>query len=147
AWSSGIGLLACPGQAGRPAPLPETHPVRGHLIGYDMPPGTLGPILRHGHTYVLQRASGFVVAGSTSEEVGFDRTIDPGAVTDIRRRAARLLPAIGGREPREAWVGFRPAIRGEMPAIGRVEDSNLWLAYGHYRNGILLAPVTAERIS
>jgi glycine oxidase len=143
AWSSDVEV-----RAGRGAvDLPGAFPVRGHLLGYRLPAGSLPPIVRHGHTYLLQRAGGFTVAGTTSERVAFDRTPDPEAVAGIRARAARLLPRLADLAPCEAWLGFRPGIEGGEPAIRRVEDSALWLAYGHYRNGILLAPATAERVS
>ena len=80
------------------------------------------------------------------ETVGFDRTIDPQTVRDIARRAEALLPALRGAGTPEAWIGFRPRADAHQPQIGRFGDSALWLAYGHFRNGILLAPATAERI-
>jgi glycine oxidase len=126
--------------------LPETIPVRGHLIAWESPGNLLGPILRHGHTYVLQRRAGVVVAGSSTEHVGFDRAIDETAVADIHARAAELLPALALMQPTERWNGFRPGIEGGFPAIGRIEGSCIWTAFGHYRNGILLAPETARTI-
>jgi len=79
--------------------------------------------------------------------VGFDRALDRAAAAGIHARAVRLLPRLASLTPSDAWLGFRPGIESGEPAIGRVEDSALWLAYGHYRNGILLAPATAERIT
>jgi glycine oxidase len=142
AWS---GDLVVSGQAG--PPLPATFPVKGHLLGYDLPPGSLPMMLRCGHTYILQRRSGFTIAGSSSERVGFDRTLDPAIVADIARRASALLPRLGDVGPSSSWIGFRPATGTESPEIRRLPGSRLWLAYGHYRNGILLAPITARMIS
>jgi glycine oxidase len=107
----------------------------------------LGPILREGHTYLLQRSSGVLIAGSTTEEAGFDRTIDPAAIADIHARAARLLPQIANDPPDEVWNGFRPAIDADAPMIGRLPGVRIWTAFGHYRNGILLAPETARLIA
>jgi glycine oxidase len=135
AWSSAIET---------PVTIPNAFPIRGHLVSYRMPAGSQGPILRSGPTYVLQRASGLTIAGSSTERVGFDRTVDPSIVEDIDRRAKQLLPELG--EPFETWVGFRPATDSLEPEIGRIPGTELWLAYGHYRNGILLAPVTANLI-
>ncbi len=73
-------------------------------------------------------------------------TIDEATVQDIHRRASSLLPALGALHPAERWNGFRPGIEGGVPLIGRVEDARIWTAFGHYRNGILLAPDTARRI-
>ncbi len=135
AWSSG--LLP---------ELPQTTPVRGHLIAYDAPTGTLGTILRHRNTYLLQRDNGCLIAGASTEHVGFDRAIDESIVHEIHRRATQLLPALRGLPLAERWNGFRPGIEGDVPAIGKLPDRPIWTAFGHYRNGILLAPETARRI-
>jgi glycine/D-amino acid oxidase-like deaminating enzyme len=139
AWSS---LIAVQGLR-----LPRAFPVRGHLIGFQLAPGSLGPILRRGHTYLLQRAGGFTVAGTSSEDAGFERHLDPEILADIHQRAAELLPALSSRTADERWLGFRPGIEADGPAIGRAGHTALWLAYGHYRNGILMAPATAARVT
>ena len=127
-------------------PSPDTFPVRGHLLGYRLKPGLLRSILRRGHTYLLQRASGVLIAGASSEAVGFDRTIDPASVEALRINAERLFPPLSGL-PAEAWIGFRPATRSYLPEIRPLEDTAIWIACGHYRNGILLAPETARRVA
>lgn len=143
AWS---GQIPVDGEDGRIA-IPASFPMRGHLLGYALEPGSLGPILRHGHTYVMQRSSGFTIAGTSSEQVGFNRELDPEIVDDICARAGELLPRLRSAPEPTAWLGFRPATEDFAPAIGRVGDTCLWLAYGHYRNGILLAPATAARVA
>lgn len=143
AWSTEISIsgLVQPGQ------LPAAFPVRGHLLGYALAPGSLDPIVRRGHTYLLQRAGGFTVAGTSSERVGFDRSVDPAIVEDIVARVCEIMPSLRHKRYSAAWVGFRPAADSPSPEIRRMPASRLWLAYGHYRNGILLAPVTAARIA
>ena len=136
AWSSGL----FPG-------LPRVYPVRGHLICYDLEPGILPTILRNHETYLLQRESGTLVAGSSMENVGFERAVDATIVEEIQQRAARLLPALAGRKPSDSWNGMRPATDEGRPVVGRVCETPLWTAYGHFRNGILLAPDTAETIA
>jgi glycine oxidase len=126
--------------------LPRITPVRGHLVGYHLQPGLLETILRSGDTYLLQRSSGLLIAGSTTEDAGFDRAVDPAIVLDIHRRACRLLPALEAAQPEESWVGFRPQIEGDTPFIGQIPGTRVWAAIGHYRNGILLAPETARQI-
>ena len=126
--------------------LPRAYPVRGHLIGFHLEPHSLGPLLRCGHTYVLQRSSGLTVAGASSEDADFDRTLDTAIISDIHTRAVGLVPILAHCQPAERWLGFRPAVEGDHPAIGRAADTALWLAYGHYRNGILMAPATAHRL-
>lgn len=143
AWSGRIPVS----RDGERIEIPATFPVRGHLLGYSLEPGSLGPILRRGHTYILQRASGFTIVGTSSEQVGFNRHPDPEAIADIRARAGELMPRLRSAPEPEVWLGFRPATADFEPHIGRVSDTCLWLAYGHYRNGILLAPATARRVS
>jgi glycine oxidase len=109
--------------------------------------GSLGPIIRQGETYILQRANGFTIAGSSVERAGFDRRIDATVVADIHHRASALLPLLDRTGPPESWVGFRPATDNLQPEIRKLEGGGLWLCYGHYRNGILLAPATARRIT
>jgi len=121
--------------------------VRGHLLGWDAKPGTLTTILRNGATYLLQRPNGRIIAGSTTEHVGFERAIDPAMAEDVRRRAVRLFPLLADLPVAEVWNGLRPAIEGNVPAIGRIPGTNIWTAYGHYRNGILLTPETARLIA
>jgi len=128
--------------------LPAVTPIKGHLIGFRLEPGALGPVRRQGETYVLQRSSGFLIAGSNEQDIGFDRTIDAGICADIHRRATQLFPPLEHETPVKRWIGFRPRpVVGDGPYIGRVESTNVWLAYGHYRNGILLTPVTAQRVA
>ncbi len=141
AWSNQIEVA----HAGRQLDLPAVKPIKGHLIGFDLEPWLLGQMLRQGHTYVLQRANGLLIAGSTEEDIGFDRSIDPVICDDIHRRASVLWPPLADLTPSKRWIGFRPY--SEFPCIHRVQGTNVWLAYGHFRNGILLAPLTAARIA
>ena len=142
-WSAGIRIV----NGVRTIETPPVAPVKGHLIGYRMPPGSLPYIIRCGPTYVLQRADGFTIAGSTLEDAGFDTRVDGGICHSIHERAARLWPGLRDQQPVECWTGLRPKAAHDDPVIGRLADSNVWLAYGHYRNGILLAPITAELIT
>lgn len=126
--------------------LPRAWPVRGHLLYFEMAPGLLTTIVRGEHTYVLQREAGGIIAGSSMEDAGFDRTVDAAIADDIHRRAAKLMPALADAKPADCWNGLRPATD-VGPVVGRFKDTNIWTAYGHFRNGILLAPVTAETIA
>jgi glycine oxidase len=143
AWSGDLAIAA----RGRQLPLPKTIPVKGHLIGFGLAAGSLPSMRRHGHTYLLQRANGFTIAGSNEERIGFDSRVDPKLCRELHADAAELWPELKSHTPSECWIGFRPATEDLLPKIGRFEDTNVWLAYGHYRNGILLAPLTAERIA
>ncbi len=142
AWSSQIRVT----WGGQPLGLPGVIPIKGHLLGFELAPGALGPVLRHEEIYLLQRSSGFLIAGSNEQDIGFDQTIDAAVCDDLHRRAARLFPSLERATPTRRWIGFRPRpVVGDGPYIRQVAGTNVWLAYGHYRNGILLTPVTALR--
>lgn len=138
AWSSSIPVSGT-------ATLPPVEPVRGHLIGYRQPDQTCSTIIRRGHTYLLQRANGLLIAGSSMERTGFDRTLDPLTLAKLEEEAGFVLPHLRETTPSERWTGFRPA--SDQLHIGAWDCRQLYLAYGHFRNGILLAPVTADRVA
>jgi glycine oxidase len=142
-WSSSIAVTI----DSRAYALPRSFPIKGHLLGYRLPPGSVPATIRHEHTYILQRSDGFTIAGSSTEDLGYDRTIDDRMVLNISRRAGEIVPAIGSLEPESVWIGFRPGCDSAAPQIARLQSSSLWTAYGHYRNGILLAPATADLVS
>lgn len=137
AWSSQIAIEGV-------APIPKAEPVKGHLIGYQQPAQVCNTIVRHGHTYLLQRANGLLIVGSSIEHAGFDRDLRPEIVARLRERAGFVLPHLAEIAPTEAWIGFRP--ESDALHIEAWHSERLYLAYGHYRNGILLAPVTAKKI-
>jgi glycine oxidase len=125
AWSASVRIT----HNGERLLLPEAEPVKGHLIGFQMRQGLLGPFLRKGHTYVLQRADGLVIAGTTEEHVGFDTSVEFAACDDIHRRAADVVPELAAVDPVRRWIGFRPGPELEDgPILRRVEGTNVWLA-------------------
>lgn len=142
AWSSSIDIESS--QVDNVPPLPSSRPVKGHLIGFQQPDQTCNTIVRHGHTYLLQRANGLLIAGASVEDAGWDRGIDSQIVASLAKEAGFVLPHLAETSPSETWIGFRPA--SEKLHIGPWHSNRLYLAYGHYRNGILLAPITAEHI-
>lgn len=137
AWSSTIPVTGVPA-------LPASEPVKGHLIGYPQPKETCSTIIRHGHTYLLQRENGVLIVGASVEHVGFDRHIDPQIAGQIASQGAFVMPHLGETTPTKVWAGFRPA--SDELHVGRWNSPRLYLAYGHFRNGILLAPATAARL-
>jgi glycine oxidase len=138
AWSSSIPVNGV-------APQPAAEPVRGHLLGYQQPLHTCPTIVRHGHAYFLQRANGLLIAGASMERVGFDRTVVPATVSALVSNAGTVFPHLRETEPVEVWTGFRPA--SSDIHVGRWQSNSLYLAYGHFRNGILLAPLTAQQLA
>lgn len=146
AWSSEIGLPKMVSTA--TAPPRRAIPIRGHLIQCRRAPGTLAPIVRESHLYVFQRNGGEVIAGSNEERVGFDRHLNPEAVATIENRTSELMPGLFSDTGAEsAWLGFRPGIEGDGPELRKWGADRVWFAYGHYRNGILLAPHTAAYLA
>lgn len=142
AWSSGITT----GLEENGARLPVSIPVRGHLVAFEEETGIGDPILRHGHTYLLRRANNVLIAGASTEHAGFSKIIDGDIAAGVAAQAGQLIPALAGR-PYWTWNGLRPGTLSGEPAMGRLGESDVWLAYGHYRNGILFASATAERIA
>jgi glycine oxidase len=119
-------------------------PVKGQTLRLRGPlPATR--IIRSDHVYVVPRASGETVVGATVEEAGFDESSSETATAELLAGAARALPAIAGLELVEASVGLRPGTPDGGPLIGEWEG--LVVAGGHFRNGILLAPITADAVA
>jgi glycine oxidase len=143
AWSGGIPLKT----AGGPRTLPGTYPVRGVLVGRKFPHRTLGPFVRRGLSYLVQRESGLAIAGTTSEKAGFNRSLSEETVAGVIGGVEALWPDFAKGAETDVWLGFRPASDSGEPHIGRFADTPVWLAYGHFRNGILMAPATGQKIA
>ncbi len=137
AWSGSIPVKGV-------APIPASEPVKGHLLGFELQLGACPTIVRHEHIYIFQRGSGMVVVGASMENVGFERTVDSAVSEKLRQDVMRFVPVLERLQPVDVWIGFRP--KAAALQLGRWQESNLFLAYGHFRNGILLAPATASRI-
>jgi glycine oxidase len=114
------------------APLP-THSLRGLVNGHDI--------------YLIPRADGELVVGATVEEVGFDTTIRAWAVREILRDARAIMPAVDELELVETFAALRPGSPDNVPSIGLTGVDGLVVATGHHRNGILLAPITADLVA
>ena len=98
-------------------------------------------------TYLVPRADGRLIVGATVEELGFDTRLTAGGVHELLREAYRLLPEIAELEFAEAMVGLRPGTPDNAPFIGPGPIDGLLMATGHFRNGILQTPVTADCIA
>jgi glycine oxidase len=125
-------------------------PVKGQLLRLRAPSAPLRHVVRgHAHgrpVYVVPRADGELIIGATEEERGADRTVTAGGVLDLLRPAADLLPGIAEFALTETLAGLRPGTPDNAPIIGRLPGGHL-VATGHYRNGVLLAPVTADAVA
>jgi glycine oxidase len=137
-WS---GELAAP--LGLKLPL---RPCRGHMLELDAP-AELPLVVRAGLHYLVPRAERRVLAGTTAEYAGFDKAVTAEGLRSVLEGAIRLAPRVKDFRFRRAWAGFRPDTTDHLPILGHGAIENLILATGHFRNGILLAPVTAQVIS
>lgn len=131
---------------GVPTTLPTVRPVRGQLVMLEERPPRLSSIVFHRHAYLVPRGDGRVVCGSTMEHVGHRREVTAGGVQSILASATRIAPSLGAAELSRAWCNFRPHSEGG-PHVGRSSMPGLFLATGHYRNGILLAKTSAEAVA
>jgi len=120
-------------------------PMRGQMLLYHLPPGTLPHILYHEDFYLIPRLDGHILAGSTVEDVGFDKATTPQAADDLQRKASRLLPVLADAPLIKHWSGLRPGSPENIPVIARHPAfDNLYLNTGHFRYGVTMAPASAE---
>ena len=125
------------------APALPLRPVKGHVLRLTGTP-RLQHVVRTPDVYLVPRIDGTLIVGATSEDVGLDASVRAGAVMDLLRHAFAVLPAVAELALDEVSVGFRPALRDHLPAIGPTRVPGLYDAVGHHRNGVLLAPITAR---
>jgi glycine oxidase len=142
AWSRGIGGLP-------PDRRPPVRPVKGQMLALRMDASR--PLLNHvlwaPGAYLVPRRDGRLIVGGTVEERGFDETITAGGMLTLLEAAWRAVPAIEELPIDEIWVGHRPGSRDDAPILGPGPLEGLFYATGHHRNGILLAPVTADAMA
>ncbi len=121
-----------------------TRPVRGQMMALRAEGAGIRRVLRSERGYLVPRRDGRIVAGSTSEDAGFEKRVTPEGIKKIFDAATELLPALAAAVVAETWSGLRPGTPDDLPILGPTEIDGLLIATGHYRNGILLAPVTAR---
>jgi glycine oxidase len=127
------------------APL-GVRPVKGQLVRL-RGPDLLRHVVRTPRVYLVPRQGGELIVGATMEEQGFDPARTAGAVMDLLWNARLVMPAVYDLEVVEVNVGFRPATRDHLPLIGATEVPGLYVATGHFRHGVLLAPATAALLA
>jgi glycine oxidase len=138
AWAAGIQHpdLERPPAAG-------VEPRKGQIFTVQMQcPLDLAYVLRSPEVYLVPRGGGTIVVGATVERVGFDRRVDPLTIQRLQAQAAELWPPIASAPVVESWTGLRPGTSDGLPVIGSAGGPRCWVATGHFRNGILLAPAT-----
>jgi glycine oxidase len=139
AWSSSISCVS---------PSINIEPVRGQMLCFNPPSRLARHVIYSSRGYLVPRQDGRLLAGSTSEHVGFDKQVTEAGVNAIRSCADEITPGLRELPLTDSWAGFRPRSSDGLPVIGPSEDlRGLFFATGHYRNGILLAPITGKLLS
>lgn len=126
----------------------KVEPVRGQIAVFQTAKRVFQHVLYSRRGYLVPRVDGRVLAGSTTEKVGFDRTLTSAAALDLRSMASEIAPNTSGLPTVDHWSGLRPYAFDGLPILGGLEGiAGLTIATAHYRNGILLAPITAEIVA
>jgi glycine oxidase len=131
---------------GLPFEIP-VQPVRGQMVELKPADFELPTVVQSDDVYVVPRAGGSLLAGATVERAGFRKEVTPAGVAGILSAAMALLPDLAQAQFMRAWAGLRPGTPDGWPILGPSPVAGLFLATGHFRNGILLAPVTALRLA
>jgi glycine oxidase len=125
----------------------DVRPVKGQMAAVLADGWKLRYTVRDEHVYLVPRNDGRIIVGSTMEEAGYDKTVDPQVIRRLLEAGAKLVPKIRNARLVETWAGLRPATRTGLPVIGPTRISGYYIAAGHLRDGILLAPITAKLLA
>ena len=137
AWSGQIPPRAFP-----------TRPVKGQMLCILMPEKNLvSHVVRAPDVYLIPRSDGRLVIGATQEEAGFDKRTVPETILKLRNSAINLVPRLAEARILEDWAGLRPGTPDKLPILGETSIPGYFVATGHFRDGILLAPITARVIA
>jgi len=133
----------------QPLPIP-TRPAKGQMVCVVPAPETKSgtPLIQHviraPEVYLIPRSDGRILLGATLEDAGFDKRTDADTIERLYRFATEAVPAIGQMRIHDAWAGLRPASPDDRPILGETSLPRYYAATGHYRDGIMLAPITAR---
>jgi glycine oxidase len=133
AWSGQITPYAFP-----------TRPVKGQMLCLIAPRTLLKHVIRTPEVYLIPRSDGRVIVGTTVEEAGFDKRTEVAAIQRLHRAAVRTVPELRNAKILEDWAGLRPGTPDNLPILGATATPGYYVATGHFRDGILLAPITAR---
>jgi glycine oxidase len=142
AWSSLLGAsdIALPNL--------RIKPVRGQMLCFEAKPQIAKHVIYSPRGYLVPRRDGRVLAGSTTEHAGFEKHVTAAGVQSILSAALEISPRIASLPMTDSWAGLRPRAADTLPVLGPcAEIEGVFYATGHYRNGILLAPITGELIA
>lgn len=144
-YSAAHFINCCGAWAATLAAFPAIEPRKGQIITVQLPPNRrLEWVIRTPEVYLVPRGDGRVVIGATVERVGFDKSVQTETTQTLIDKAASLWPPIREGRITETWAGLRPGSADDLPVMGNCGDEHNWIAAGHFRNGILLAPATAQ---
>jgi glycine oxidase len=145
-FAAGIVVNCAGAWAGQISPIPvPTRPVKGQMLCVAMPEKELiRHTIRGRDVYLIPRSDGRLLIGTTLEEAGFDKQTVPDTLQKLRQAALDLVPRLADARILEAWAGLRPGTPDNLPILGRTEISGYFAACGHYRDGIMLSPITAH---
>jgi glycine oxidase len=125
-----------------------TRPVKGQMLCLIMPsPTLLKHVIRSPKAYLIPRSDGRLLVGATVEEAGFDKRTDLATIQRLHKAAIELVPKLADAKILESWAGLRPGTPDALPILGETRTRGYFVATGHFRDGILLAPITAEVMS
>lgn len=119
-------------------------PRKGQMLYVQPRTSILQHVLRAPEVYLVPRSSGKILIGATVEDVGFDKAVNPLVIDQLVSAAAKYLPALASAPIIQSWAGLRPGTPDGLPIMGPTNTPRLFAATGHFRNGILLAPITAQ---
>jgi glycine oxidase len=141
-------VLSCGAWSAELLPSLPIFPVKGQMLSLQAPQQALGRVLFGPGTYLVQRDDGLLVVGATSErEAGFRAGLTPAGQKQLQQGICSLIPQASRWPTMERWWGFRPCTPDQGPLLGNSSVAGLWLATGHHRNGVLLAPITAQLLT
>lgn len=137
AWAAQLGPIQLP-----------TRPVKGQMLSVAMPArNLLRHVVRTPEVYLVPRSDGRLLIGATLEEAGYDKHIDADTIHRLHQAALDVLPALGDGRILEDWAGLRPGTPDALPIVGATRVPGYFVATGHFRDGILLTPVTARAMA
>ena len=135
------------GQIDLPQPACPVRPVKGQALQVEAAPWQLRHVIIAQDFYLVPRAAGSILVGATQEEAGFDKSVCPEQLSQLQARARACVPILKNAPVVEMWAGLRPATPDGLPLLGASGYPGYWLAAGHFREGILLAPWTAHTMA
>ncbi len=130
-----------------PSSLPPVEPRKGQMLALETPIGFVRHATWVTNGYFVPRDDGRLLVGATDERAGFDVRVTAGGIAALLDSALAAAPSLAGFTVSETWAGLRPGTRDGRPFIGLTPLNGLFVAAGHYRNGILLSPITARLVA